>query len=78
MMGRLTSLKHQSNFTNRFFTLAITILVAFLFVKCEKRGLSEGEGYVDVTGGKVWYKIVQVLPRLFFSYMVVLVSRVAT
>lgn len=27
-------------------------------VGCQKRGITEGEGYVEVTGGKVWYKIV--------------------
>lgn len=57
-MSRLTSLKHQNDLTNRFFTIAITILVAFSFVGCEKRDLTEGEGYVEVTGGKVWYKVI--------------------
>lgn len=44
-MNRQRSSKHRNDLTN-------------LFVGCENRGLTEGEGYVEVTGGKVWYKIV--------------------
>lgn len=57
-MNRRRSSKHRNDLTNRYITLAVTILVAFLFVGCENRGLTEGEGYVEVTGGKIWYKIV--------------------
>lgn len=57
-MTRQRSLKHRNCLVNRYFTLAVTILVALSFVGCEKQGLTEGEGYVEVTGGKVWYQIV--------------------
>ena len=43
---------------NRYVRLTLFILCCFQFVGCENRGFTEGEGYIDVTGGKVWYKIV--------------------
>jgi proline iminopeptidase len=57
-MSRQRSLKHRNGLVNRYSILAITILVAFSFIGCGKQGLTEGEGYVEVTGGKVWYQIV--------------------
>ena len=36
----------------------IPILLIMLITGCESNGLSPREGYINVTGGKVWYKIV--------------------
>lgn len=38
--------------------LIITIFSFFLIGGCQSNKLKQGEGYVNVTGGKVWYKIV--------------------
>jgi len=42
-MTQQRSLKHRNCLVNRYFNLALTILVALSFVGCEKRGLTEGE-----------------------------------
>lgn len=34
------------------------LTLAFLMTSCQSQKLVPGEGYVDVTGGKVWYRIV--------------------
>ena len=39
--------------TRRFFFLASCIAIA----ACGAPGLEPGEGFVDVTGGQVWYRI---------------------
>lgn len=39
-------------------SMIIAVSVVLLFAGCQKSGLTEGEGYVEVTGGKVWYRIV--------------------
>lgn len=38
--------------------VAVFLAAAFLLVSCQSQKLVEGEGYVDVTGGKVWYRVV--------------------
>lgn len=41
--------------------LSLTLLCAvaiFTLTGCESRGLSPGQGYINVPGGKVWYRIV--------------------
>ena len=40
---------------NRLITFA---LVAFAVSSCSDTGLSSGEGFIDVEGGRVWYRIV--------------------
>ena len=57
-MRQLTNFKQYNNSVNRFLLLVVIVFVIPLFVNCAKQGLIEGEGYVNVTGGKVWYKIV--------------------
>ena len=42
----------------RVHVLCAVVLAVFLIQGCGERGLQPGEGYVDVTGGKVWYRIV--------------------
>jgi proline iminopeptidase len=45
--------------STRMTTVSIAAaLIAILLIGCEpERGLSPGEGYVDVPGGQVWYRI---------------------
>jgi proline-specific peptidase len=38
--------------------LIILAVIAFALTGCTKKGLEPGEGYIDVDGGKVWYRIV--------------------
>jgi len=38
--------------------LASILVLALLFISCQSQKLVPGEGYVDVTGGKVWYRVV--------------------
>ena len=41
------------------YALSSLLLLFGLFSACQqKNGLSPGEGYIDVTGGRLWYKIV--------------------
>lgn len=45
----------------KFFTkpaLIFSILLLLYFYGCQSKSLSPKEGYINVTGGKVWYKIV--------------------
>ena len=40
-------------------TVMMVLMLAVLLIQgCGQQGLLPGEGYVDVTGGKVWYRIV--------------------
>ncbi|MBT4513316.1 MAG: proline iminopeptidase-family hydrolase [Chloroflexi bacterium] len=38
--------------------LVLLSLILLLFPSCAEKGLQPGEGYVEVTGGEVWYRIV--------------------
>lgn len=42
----------------KFLFLIIAIFSFFLIDACQSNKLKPGEGYINVTGGKVWYKIV--------------------
>jgi proline iminopeptidase len=35
-----------------------SILLLIYFTGCERHNLSPREGYLNITGGKVWYKII--------------------
>lgn len=52
------SWKNLECLVNRYVRRTLFILCFFQFIGCENRGFTESEGYIDVTGGKVWYKIV--------------------
>lgn len=41
-----------------FIGLTLTILTALLFSCSQTNNLKQGEGFIDVKGGKVWYKVV--------------------
>ncbi|MEX2494827.1 MAG: proline iminopeptidase-family hydrolase [Woeseia sp.] len=40
------------------FRIISTFLLVFVLSACADRGLTPGEGYVDVEGGRIWYRIV--------------------
>ena len=43
----------------RFFFLAMILVLAMTALGgCAKRGLEPGEGFIDVPGGRVWYRVV--------------------
>lgn len=42
----------------RWFPLAPLLLAAALTTSCRQPGLQPGEGFVDVEGGRIWYRIV--------------------
>lgn len=42
----------------RWFTFALIVATAVLSGACRQTGLEAGEGYVDVEGGRIWYRIV--------------------
>lgn len=41
-----------------YLCVIFTITLQCLLVSCQSNNLRPGEGFIDVTGGKVWYKIV--------------------
>ena len=43
---------------SKLFRYVTIIFAAVLLAACADEGLTPGEGYIDVEGGKVWYKIV--------------------
>ncbi len=42
----------------KIYLLQFIVLLAFLLSGCKSESLSPQEGYIKVTGGKVWYKVV--------------------
>ena len=42
----------------KFLFFIVTIFSLFLIGGCQSNKLKPGEGYINVTGGKVWYKVV--------------------
>lgn len=53
----MTPLAHFMN-SNLIFKLTLLFLAVILINSCKNSHLKTGEGYIDVDGGKVWYRVV--------------------
>ncbi len=48
----------KTSLLKHFIILTLLILTALLTGSCKTSGLEESEGYVDVPGGRVWYRVI--------------------
>jgi len=57
-MSQKKNRETRTSFLKHFSILTLLILTALLAESCKKPGLKESEGYVDIPGSKVWYRVV--------------------